>query len=167
MQGLVNRFLKFFYNFSTLFLWKVPNLHFARLCKRSVRASPPSSDRKTAQDPPYIFMEVFERGYGGELFPFLLFYFYESTKFTALSAFGLCDLCLPSPPRATKRPKTPHIYLWKFLKGGSRTGVKPNCPSVMHFRIFRQSSPCKICILLRFALTKSIKNAFADGCKQF
>ena len=49
----------------------------------------------------------------------------------------------------------------------SRTGVEPNCPSVMHFRIFRQSSPCKICILLRFALTKSIKNAFADGCEQF
>ena len=27
----------------------------------------------------------------------------------------------------------------------SRTGVEPSCPSVMHFRIFRQSSPCKIC----------------------
>ena len=77
-----------------------------------------------------------------------------------------------SPPlcanlAGTASRKAPEILALRLVRITSRTGVEPNCPSVMHFRIFRQSSPCKICILLRFALTKSIKNAFADGCEQF
>ena len=73
----------------------------------------------------------------------------------------------------------------------SRTGVEPNCPTTMHFRIFRwalarkmviteesqiirpatsnfcvlcRNSPCKMRILLRLASTKSIKNCNAGGC---
>ena len=73
----------------------------------------------------------------------------------------------------------------------SRTGVEPNCPTTMHFRIFRRAftrkmviteegqiirpatsnfcvlcrnSPCKMRILLRLASTKSIKNCNAGGC---
>ena len=49
----------------------------------------------------------------------------------------------------------------------SRTGIKPNCPTTMHFRIFRRAFACKICILLRKITPKSIKNAFAGGCAQF
>ena len=51
--------------------------------------------------------------------------------------------------------------------GFSRTGVEPNCPSEMHFRIFRRAFTRKIGILLRKITPKSIKNAFADGCEQF
>ena len=73
----------------------------------------------------------------------------------------------------------------------SRTGAEPNCPTTMHFRIFRRAfarkmviteesqiirpatsnfcvlcrnSPCKMRILLRLASTKSIKNCNAGGC---
>ncbi len=50
--------------------------------------------------------------------------------------------------------------LWQH----SRTGAEPNCPTTMHFRIFRRAFACKICILLRKITPKSIKNAFAGGC---
>ena len=50
---------------------------------------------------------------------------------------------------------------------GSRTGVEPNCPTTMHFRIFRRAFTRKIYTLLRKIAPKSIKNAFAGGCKQF
>ena len=73
----------------------------------------------------------------------------------------------------------------------SRTGIEPNCPPAMHFRIFRRAfarkmviteesqiirpatsnfcvlcrnSPRKMRILLRLASTKSIKNCNAGGC---
>ena len=46
----------------------------------------------------------------------------------------------------------------------SRTGVEPNCPTTMHFRIFRRAFTRKIGILLRKIPPKSIKNAFAGGC---
>jgi hypothetical protein len=49
----------------------------------------------------------------------------------------------------------------------SRTGVEPNCPMAIHFRIFRRAFTRKICILLRKIAPKSIKNAFALGCEQF
>ena len=49
----------------------------------------------------------------------------------------------------------------------SRTGVEPNCPTTMHFRIFRRAFTRKISILLRKITPKSIKNAFAGGCEQF
>ena len=49
----------------------------------------------------------------------------------------------------------------------SRTGVEPNCPTTMHFRIFRRAFTHKIDILLRKITPKSIKNAFAGGCEQF
>ena len=55
--------------------------------------------------------------------------------------------------------KTRHIF--------SRTGAEPNCPTTMHFRIFRRAFTRKISILLRKITPKSIKNAFADGCEQF
>ena len=51
--------------------------------------------------------------------------------------------------------------------GDSRTGVEPNCPATMHFRIFRRALARKIGILLRKISPKSIKNAFAGGCEQF
>ena len=57
--------------------------------------------------------------------------------------------------------------LQDFVCMGSRTGIEPNCPSVMHFRIFRRAFTRKIGILLRKITPKSIKNAFADGCEQF
>ena len=37
----------------------------------------------------------------------------------------------------------------------------------MHLRVLRKCSPRKIIILLRFAFTQSIKNAFTVRCKQF
>ena len=49
----------------------------------------------------------------------------------------------------------------------SRTGVEPNCPRAMHFRIFQRAFTRKIGILLRKIPPKSIKNAFALGCEQF
>ena len=49
----------------------------------------------------------------------------------------------------------------------SRTGAEPNCPTAMHFRIFRRAFTRKIDILLRKITPKSIKNAFAGGCEQF
>ena len=49
----------------------------------------------------------------------------------------------------------------------SRTGIEPNCPRAMHFRIFRRAFTRKIGILLRKISPKSIKNAFALGCEQF
>ena len=82
-------------------------------------------------------------------------------------------------------------FLVGFLHSPSRTGVEPNCPTAMHFRIFRRAfarkmviteesqiirpatsnfcvlcrnSPCKMRILLRLASTKSIKNCNAGGC---
>ncbi len=49
----------------------------------------------------------------------------------------------------------------------SRTGIEPNCPRAMHLCVFRRAFTRKIGILLRKISPKSIKNAFALGCKQF
>ena len=58
-------------------------------------------------------------------------------------------------------------HLGISVQSVSRTGIEPNCPTTMHFRIFRRAFACKICILLRKITPKSIKNAFAGGCEQF
>ena len=49
----------------------------------------------------------------------------------------------------------------------SHTEAESNSLTVMHLRVLRKCSPRKIIILLRFAFTQSIKNAFTVRCKQF
>ena len=82
-------------------------------------------------------------------------------------AFFLTSLCIYDIIGTEKRPCA--FGYKKFLEAAmlSRTGVEPNCPSTMHFRIFQRAFSRKICILLRKITPKSIKNAFADGCEQF
>ena len=96
---------------------------------------------------------------------------YHSTILRAKKLFGLpvaeagripiCNIGI------TNRTKIFPYFLVGFLHSPSRTGVEPNCPTAMHFRIFRHAFARKIFILLRKITPKSIKNAFAGGCEQF
>ena len=69
--------------------------------------------------------------------------------------------------RTANIQRLPLVNCYYKSKRVSRTGIEPNCPTTMHFRIFRRAFTCKIYILLRKITPKSIKNAFAGGCEQF